>query len=119
MASWKSLEKLQFYDLEIDPLLHSNYIWVSLLVLAVLSIPLFQPKSSNESIDVPIVGPERSWIARWRFFLEAGRLINEGDNKVKQPMQIHLARCNILSVQEQSFQAQRKRHGHPANQIRG
>ena len=108
MASWKYLEKLQFYDIGIDPLLHSNYPWALLLVLVALGFSLLQPKSSNESIDAPIVGPERSWIGRLKFFLEAGRLVNEGDNKVRQPMQNHQARCNPLSVQEWSFQAQRK-----------
>ncbi|CAF9916908.1 MAG: hypothetical protein ALECFALPRED_010907 [Alectoria fallacina] len=85
MASWENYQKVRLYGLEIEPLLQNQYTWV-LLVLVVLSLSLRQSKSGNETIDAPIIGSRQSWIARWRFFSDAERVIDEGYSKFKTGM---------------------------------
>ena len=111
MASWENYQKVRLYGLEIEPLLQNQYTWV-LLVLVVLSLSLRQSKSGNETIDAPIIGSRQSWIARWRFFSDAERVIDEGYSKVGQLRTKCVARANFLAVQDWHVQAQRARHGH-------
>lgn len=83
IVGWEYFEKMRLYDIEIEPLLQSQYMWPSLLLLVVLSFSiLHQPKSANENIDVPIVGSKQSWIARWRFLSDARKVLDEGYSKV-------------------------------------
>ncbi len=107
MAAWEYFDTIRLYDLDVEPVLRSQYTWASLLVFVVLTISFLQPKSGNEIIDAPIIGSELSWIARWRFFSDANKVINEGHTKVEQPMTHHLAQVNFLSVQGWHLQAQR------------
>lgn len=69
MASWISFEKLRVYGLDTEPMLQSQYMWVSLLVLVVPSFSIRQSKSGNESIDAPIIGSAQSWIAKIEILL--------------------------------------------------
>ena len=82
MASWENLEDKQLYRVDIEQLLQNQYTWVSLLVLLLLSFSLLHSKSGNEIINAPIVGSRQSWIARWKFFSDAGQVVNEGYSKV-------------------------------------
>ena len=98
MANVGKIENIRPYGLDIEPLLQSQYTWASLLVLVVLSFSLRQSKSSNESIDAPIIGSGQSWLARWRFFSDAGRVVDEGYSKVGQPMTNCVACTELFSV---------------------
>ena len=82
MASWESIEGAPLADLDFLTLLQTQYTWALLLVLVALSFFLVQSKSGNESINVPIIGSKHSWIARWRFFSDADKVVNEGYSKV-------------------------------------
>lgn len=115
MAGRINLETFPLHDFE--PLLRNQYTWASLLVLVILCVLSLQPKSGNETIDAPIVGSRQSWIARWRFFSNAGRVIKEGYSEVVLQMADSVARTDIALVQDRNIQAQRARHGHSADQI--
>lgn len=67
-----------------DSLVEPLHAWILFVVLMVtfVSYPLIRPKSSNEKIEAPIIGPERSWVARWKFLSEASRSVKEGNEKV-------------------------------------
>ena len=99
MASWDNFDNLRLFGPDIEPLLQSRYTWVVLLLL-VLGFSLRQSKSGNESIDAPIIGSRHSWIARWKFSSDAGRLIDEGYSKVEPPVANHVAPVKFLAVQE-------------------
>lgn len=83
MASWESFKRAQLAELAIESPLQSQYTWALLLVLVTLSFSLLQSKTGNESMNVPIIGSKHSWIARWRFFTEAGKVVDEGYSKVR------------------------------------
>lgn len=109
MANSESLERARLADLDIEPLLQNEYTWALLLVLVALGFSFLQPKSGNENINVPIIGSKHSWIARWRFFSEASKAVNEGYSKVgNSPLnQSGEAKVTLFSVQDRDLQAKR------------
>ena len=100
MAQWQYVDTIRLLDFDIEPLLQSQYTWASLLLLLViLNFSFPRSQSGNENIEAPIIGSAQSWIARWRFFSDAGKVVNEGYGKVEQPLKNLMACVNSLSVQ--------------------